>query len=64
MMNMTTPEAAAPHLAGRAGPWARLFGGHERFPEPLVVSLSPLKGAPPAARQSRIRGVRTVEASQ
>jgi len=37
MMNMTTPEAAAP---------------------------LPLEGAPPATRQSRIRGVRLVEASQ
>jgi hypothetical protein len=59
-----TPEAAAPQLAGRAAPWAQRLGRHERFLQALAVGLSSLKGAPTAARQSRLRGVRLDETSQ
>ena len=52
-----TPETSFGRPPGQAGPGDPPFGRHERSTGPFVSGLTPLKGATPAARQSRFRGV-------
>jgi hypothetical protein len=59
-MTRPTPAAPSAHLAGRAGPVAQPLTKQEPSTGRFLSGLGPLKGATPAARQSRLRGVRLV----